>query len=143
MGNRITLRLIFLPLLLVVLLFLFGCAGKREFLKKTEPENKGKFDELRRKDEITLAKEDITFYIPEALDRYRLDNGFYPTMVEGLDALINEPPTATNWKGPYLLSYPRDPWGRDYRYIYPGKHGFEYDLYSLGPDGVESEDDIK
>jgi general secretion pathway protein G len=29
----------------------------------------------------------------------------------------------------------KDPWGNDYQYVYPGTHGKEYDLYSLGADG--------
>lgn len=36
-----------------------------------------------------------------------------------------------------------DPWGNKLRYKYPG-HGSDdsFDLFSLGPDGKESEDDI-
>ena len=39
----------------------------------------------------------------------------------------------------------QDPWNRRYRYRCPGLHNKKtYDLYSLGPDGIEdTEDDIK
>lgn len=36
---------------------------------------------------------------------------------------------------------PLDPWGRAYVYRYPGNFA-AYELFSLGPDGVESMDDI-
>ncbi|MDR0717897.1 MAG: type II secretion system protein GspG [Azoarcus sp.] len=36
---------------------------------------------------------------------------------------------------------PQDPWGRPYQYRNPGKE-YAYELFSLGPDGVESKDDI-
>jgi hypothetical protein len=31
---------------------------------------------------------------------------------------------------------PLDAWGRPFRAIYPGVHGYVFDLYSAGPDGV-------
>ncbi|MGH9645730.1 MAG: type II secretion system protein GspG, partial [Bryobacteraceae bacterium] len=30
---------------------------------------------------------------------------------------------------------PLDPWGRPYQYKYPGEHGEDPDVISLGPDG--------
>jgi general secretion pathway protein G len=76
-----------------------------------------------------------------ALDEFQLDNGFYPTGTNGLMALLQRPPGATNWHGPYIEALPKDPWGRDYRYEYPGKHtplGYPYDLWSLGGRPVNS-----
>ena len=71
-----------------------------------------------------------------ALDLYKLDMQRYPTQQEGLQALVEAPPGAAAWNGPYLRKKeaPVDPWGRPYVYRMPGAHG-EYDLYSLGPDG--------
>jgi general secretion pathway protein G len=91
---------------------------------------------------IAAAKADINVNIATALKLYELDNGAFPTTEEGLDALLHKPPSAPNWNGPYLEKKPIDPWGREYKYISPGKHRPDYDLYSLGRDGVESEDDI-
>ena len=76
-----------------------------------------------------------------ALQCFREDTGFYPPGTNGLQDLIVQSPGATNWRGPYLDSVviPKDPWGRAYIYLCPGKHaatGYPYDLYSLGPPGA-------
>jgi general secretion pathway protein G len=72
------------------------------------------------------------------LDAYRLEVGRYPTTAEGLQALVQAPPGATRWNGPYLKksTIPKDPWGNDYQYRAPGQHG-PVDLYSLGADNAE------
>lgn len=77
-----------------------------------------------------------------ALDMYHLNNGFYPTTDQGLEALASKPsgsPEPKNYpKGGYLSKskVPKDPWGNAYIYRYPGERA-EYDLYSLGADGKE------
>jgi general secretion pathway protein G len=39
---------------------------------------------------------------------------------------------------------PLDPWTREYKYKCPGDHRTaDYDLWSLGKDGIESADDVK
>lgn len=91
---------------------------------------------------IAVAQADINTNIATALRLYELDNGAFPTTQEGLSALMSPPASASNWKGPYLEKEPVDPWGRPYQYKSPGTHRPDYDLYSLGRDGVESEDDI-
>src|SRR6476620_4004473 len=59
-----------------------------------------------------------------ALDAYRLDNDYYPSAAQGLEALRHTPsgsPAARNWRGPYLKkAVPLDPWGRPYVYRSPG-----------------------
>jgi general secretion pathway protein G len=77
-----------------------------------------------------------------ALDLYMNDNGTYPASEQGLEALRRKPtspPEPINWQGPYLAKpVPKDPWGNDYVYVYPGTHeGFDYDLTSYGKDGKE------
>ena len=85
---------------------------------------------------VTKAKQDIRT-IGAALDMYRLDNFRYPTTDQGLQALIQQPSDARNWRGPYLKGGVRkDPWGNDYRYVYPGMQG-EYDIFTLGADNQE------
>ncbi len=92
----------------------------------------------------TAAEADIRANIATALKLYELDNGSFPTSEEGLNALLDKPASATNWHGPYLEKKPIDPWGREYKYKCPGEHRTsDYDLYSLGKDGVESADDVK
>jgi general secretion pathway protein G len=78
-----------------------------------------------------------------ALDLYNLDNGNLPTTKQGFQALIakpSDPPVPSNWHGPYLQppTLRKDPWGRDFIYRNPGQHNTNgYDLYSLGPDGID------
>ncbi|OGW84394.1 MAG: type II secretion system protein GspG [Omnitrophica bacterium RIFCSPLOWO2_01_FULL_45_10] len=83
------------------------------------------------------AKADIEVNIGTALDLYELDNESYPTTEEGLNALLVKPASAGNWRGPYLKKRPIDPWGRPYDYKSPGTDARDYDLRSLGKDGVE------
>jgi len=82
------------------------------------------------------AKADVGALV-QALKLYRLDNGFYPSTDQGLQALVTRPttqPTPSNWKqGGYLERLPQDPWGGDYQYLSPGVHG-EIDVFSFGAD---------
>ncbi len=90
------------------------------------------------------AEADVKASIPLALDLFETDTGKYPTQEEGLSILRTPPPDAQsrNWRGPYLKQDPVDPWGHPYRYVAPGVHNpQDYDLFSLGPDGVENTSD--
>jgi general secretion pathway protein G len=73
-----------------------------------------------------------------ALDRYYLDNGYYPTTDQGLQALVAAPTTGkipTNYEtGGYIQRLPKDPWGNVYFYQSDGN---SYVLKSFGADGVE------
>jgi general secretion pathway protein G len=92
---------------------------------------------------VAAAKADINANIATALKLYELDNGNFPSTEEGLNALLNKSASAANWNGPYLERKPLDPWGREYKYKSPGEHRqADYDLYSLGKDGIESADDV-
>lgn len=75
---------------------------------------------------------------------YRVNIGRYPTTEEGLEALVTKPSEeATRWRGPYIKKLNPDPWGNDYQYRSPAeKSNGGYDLWSYGPDGIESDDDI-
>ncbi|MCU7846055.1 MAG: type II secretion system major pseudopilin GspG [Candidatus Thiodiazotropha sp. (ex Monitilora ramsayi)] len=75
------------------------------------------------------------------LDLYHLEVGRYPSSSEGLQALVENPPGAENWHGPYLKkrTIPNDPWGNEYQYRYPGDNG-PYDLFSYGADNTEGGD---
>ncbi|WP_295442129.1 type II secretion system major pseudopilin GspG [uncultured Thiodictyon sp.] len=72
------------------------------------------------------------------LDLYRLETGRYPTAQEGLEALVAKPGNVANWNGPYLKKgvVPKDPWGFDYQYRFPGDHG-GVDIWTLGADNRE------
>ena len=71
--------------------------------------------------------------LENALDRYRLDNGRYPTTEQGLEALIQQPANmadARNYRtGGYIKRLPKDPWGNDYQYLSPGEKGL-FDVYT-------------
>jgi general secretion pathway protein G len=71
-----------------------------------------------------------------ALDNYKLDTGAYPTTEQGLQVLYVKRQGVKQWNGPYLdKALPKDPWGHDYIYKYPGDHGLAPDIICLGLDG--------
>jgi general secretion pathway protein G len=78
-----------------------------------------------------------------ALKLYKLDNAFYPTTEQGLQALVEKPSTGRippKWReGGYLEKgvVPKDSWGNDFLYISPGVHNRDFDLWSYGADGEE------
>jgi general secretion pathway protein G len=88
---------------------------------------------------VSKAKTDIQA-IETALMMFKLDNFKYPSTDMGLEALVQRPndPTIRNWRnGGYLKRTSKDPWGNPYQYVFPGTHGQEYDLYTMGADAQE------
>jgi len=77
--------------------------------------------------------------IQQAMELFKLDNGFFPSTDQGLEALVRMPEAgriAKNYrKGGYLERVPKDPWGNPFVYVFPGQHG-DYDISSYGADGV-------
>ena len=75
-----------------------------------------------------------------ALKLYSLDNGYYPSTEQGIEALVELPASGQlprAWReGGYLdkSRVPKDPWGNEYIYLSPGEHG-SFDLLSYGADG--------
>ena len=115
--------------LLVVLLILgmiAGIAGPQVMNYLGESKTKG----------AKLQIEELS----NSLDLFKLDAGRYPDTQEGLQALVQAPPSLTGdrWRGPYLKKkvIPKDPWNNDYRYTAPGKHG-AFDIVALGSDGKD------
>mgnify|MGYP001203991915 CR=1 FL=1 len=88
---------------------------------------------------VETAKAQIAEFMG-ALDLFYLDNGFYPSSEQGLQALVSKPTTGrAPEKYPergYLRSLPLDPWNREYIYVCPGQHG-DFDVVCLGRDGAE------
>jgi len=99
---------------------------------------RGRVDRVRRIGTISDIKDLTT-----ALERFKSDNGRYPTSAEGLEALLSEPAAlAGRWKGPYMDRVPTDKWGVDYVYASPGTPGpASFDLHSMGSDHVDGTDD--
>jgi general secretion pathway protein G len=84
--------------------------------------------------------------IRTALGLYETDNGKYPTLEQGLMALIEKPPSAPEpkkWRK-YLdtSTIPLDAWDQPLDYKNPGvKNPDGYDLISAGPDQKMGTDD--
>jgi general secretion pathway protein G len=94
------------------------------------PKIVGRTDDAR----VTKAKADIKA-IESALNLFKIDNGFYPTSAEGLNALVQAPPRAKKWNPDgYLDKTPVDPWQNPYLYQSDGR---QIIVASLGADGVE------
>lgn len=90
---------------------------------------------------VTKAKLDMKA-VESALKIYKLENSFYPSTEQGLQALITIPdtePIPKNYKkGGYLESNSlKDPWGNDYVYRSPGEDDRDFEIISLGADGKE------
>ena len=84
--------------------------------------------------QIKQARIDIAT-ISNALDLYKTEFGKYPDSEDGLSRLVEE-------KILKEKKAPRDPWGNDFIYIYPGSNNEDgFDLYSFGPDGKEGGND--
>ena len=91
---------------------------------------------------MVKVKQDI-LAIQSALDLYKLDNSFYPTTDQGLEALVNKPtsdPLPRDWKeGGYLQQLPTDPWGQTYQYT---NDNDKLRIYSYGPKGKDGNSEI-
>lgn len=90
--------------------------------------------QARQTDDIKLkarARDEIRA-MTSALLLERPGHHAMPTTGEGLYALVTDGT---------LPGIPDDPWGRPYQYRNPGTIQ-AWELYTLGPDGVESQDDI-
>jgi len=70
--------------------------------------------------------------LSSSIEFYRLEVGKYPA---NLQSLVERPAGVEVWNGPYIRkkTVPKDPWGNEYVYRFPGEHG-PYDLYTLGED---------
>ena len=67
---------------------------------------------------VTTAKAQ-TKLLSDAIDRFNMDQGQYPSESEGLTALVQRPSYAVTWPpGGYLkmTQIPLDPWGMQYEY---------------------------
>ena len=106
------------------------------FAALVAPRMMGRADAAKR----TAARAQIVSFMT-ALGAYKLDTGRYPTTEAGLQALRVRPENEPQWAGPYLpQDIPMDPWKHAYIYKYPGDHGDDPDIVSLGTDGAPGGD---
>lgn len=96
--------------MLVLMLLVILVSGIIPFIFYThEP----KLSEAERNDQQNIL------IIKNALNFYKLDNGFYPGNDQGLEALVSKPdnpPVPQHWIQ-YLPQLPVDQWGQKYQYI--------------------------
>lgn len=114
-------------MVVVIILGLIATIVTREVVSRVE------------KARVGTAKVQMRAFM-DALDGFALDNGFYPSSDQGLDALVRKPsggriperydPAA------YMPAIPLDPWSNEYIYSAPSPRG-KYEIVSLGRDGME------
>ena len=109
------------------------------------PKLTGRSEEAR----VSAAEMQIATF-QNTLDMFEQHVGRFPSTEEGLTGLLAAPGGLTDpakWKGPYIRAQelPKDPWGQDYLYLFPGTtNSGDYDLFSAGPDAMPgTEDDIR
>jgi general secretion pathway protein G len=115
-GSGFTLLELMVVLLVLVLLASIAAPRVTHYLQKAKTET---------------AKVQVEA-LAAAVDSFHLDLGRFPNNDEGLQALITRPPDGVKWDGPYVKKKESltDPWGRAYRYRFPGQHG-DYDVFTL------------
>lgn len=102
---------------------------------------------IGRTDDAKVAQAKIQIKNFEtALKLFKMDNGFYPSTEQGLEALIKEPEIGQipkhYRKGGYLekKGISQDPWDNAYVYISPGTND-DYEIISYGADGQPGGED--
>ena len=126
--RRVSLQAGFTLIEIMVVVFILGL-----LITLVAPRILGRTDEARQ----TKAAADIKA-IEQALSLYKLDNGFFPTTEQGLEALVRPPTTGQlprrwNPEG-YLEKVPIDPW--DLPYVFESD-GSAFVIRSFGADGAE------
>jgi type II secretion system protein G len=103
--------------------------------------NRNNHDKERAMARERMAERELGL-MSDALERFKLDVGRYPTNQEGIRSLTFKPAgfkveggaQPRYWLGPYLDGiYEVDPWGNDY--VYQTRDGGEsFELFSSGPE---------
>lgn len=111
---------------------------------------KERYDTSRhlRMSRVVLTRVSVGSNAPltQACSLFRVNTGRHPASLSELITRPTDPAVAPNWRGPYLRGPAglSDPWGRPYQYRVPSTRKKKaFDLWSLGPDGINgSADDI-
>lgn len=122
----------------------FPLAAQRDVTKARE--KNAELDRLFRSQAVISGAHAMVNSLQTALTSYSIRHGAPPTTEQGLAALTQKPslaPVPETYQR-IMKIIPRDPWQREYRYCSPARRsGGGYDIYSLGPDGVDgTPDDI-
>ena len=130
----------FIIILISMSLSLLGIIAVQSYFIKSNLEKNNQEFELNINQVLTTVSNDIekreySEYV------YKFNELTYPATSQGLDALIMPHSELKRPflypEGGYISSIPTDPWGREYIYEYPPQKSKNYDLYSLGADGIE------
>ncbi|HMO15456.1 MAG TPA: type II secretion system protein GspG [Pirellulaceae bacterium] len=81
--------------------------------------------------------------LKQACTRFRLQTNHFPNKLDDL-VILPAGMTQAKWGGPHLDRRPGpilDPWGNPYRYE-RNEQTFQVNIWSTGPDGVPSDDDV-
>ncbi|MBN2456430.1 MAG: type II secretion system major pseudopilin GspG [Sedimentisphaerales bacterium] len=98
-----------------------------------------KIDQARK----TTTKANLKM-LSSAVNQFKMDTGRFPTVDEGLSALIEQPSDVENYEpGGYLetTEIPRDGWGREFVYEEYPESGKPFVIISFGADGEEGGED--
>ncbi len=88
----------------------------------------GRLAEAKQKQAVT----DVNNIAGQGVDAFKVMRGRYPTAEEGIQILVQEKFLKANSADGKL----KDPWGREYIYLYPGQaHPDAFDVKSYGADG--------
>jgi general secretion pathway protein G len=88
----------------------------------------GRLSEAKQKQATT----DVNNIAGQGVDAFKVMRGRYPSAEEGIGILVQEKFLKANSADGKL----KDPWGREYIYLYPGQaHPDSYDVKSYGADG--------
>jgi general secretion pathway protein G len=89
-----------------------------------------------------IARTQISTFV-QALQLFYLDNDFYPSTEQGLQALVAQPTTGQVPKkypeNGYMEAIPLDPWGNEYVHISPAPDA-PFLIMSFGRDGLQGGD---
>ena len=126
--KRLSMQAGFTLIEIMVVVFILGL-----LVTLVAPKIIGRTDQARQ----TKAVADIKA-IEQALKLFKLDNGFFPSTAEGVNALVQAPARARRFNPDgYLDKVPLDPWGQEYAYFNDGR---DVRIVSWGADGVEGGD---
>ncbi len=126
--KRVSMQAGFTLIEIMVVVFILGL-----LVTLVAPKIIGRTDQARQ----TKARADIKA-IEESMKLFKLDNGFYPSTGEGIQALVQPPPRARRFNPDgYLDKVPLDPWGQEYAYLNDGRN---IRIISFGANGVEGGD---
>jgi len=90
---------------------------------------------------VTTTKTQIK-QLEAALVFFQMENGFFPSTDQGLEALVEQPTIGREARdyreGGYLQGgvVPLDAWQSPYQYESPGQINRDYDIWSLGADAL-------